>query len=71
MREPKSLTILIRGGTQRIVDEAERSLKDAINVVKDVIVEGKVIPGGGAGELEVASSSETMRRRFRERSSWR
>jgi thermosome len=51
---PKSLTILIRGGTQRIVDEAERSLKDAINVVKDVIVEGKVIPGGGAGELEVA-----------------
>ncbi|MCS6785007.1 MAG: thermosome subunit, partial [Candidatus Caldarchaeum sp.] len=51
---PKSLTILIRGGTQRIVDEAERSLKDAINVVKDVIVEGKVIPGGGAGEIEVA-----------------
>mgnify|MGYP000420135862 CR=1 FL=1 len=51
---PKSLTILIRGGTQRIVDEAERSLKDAINVVKDVIVDGKIIPGGGAGELEVA-----------------
>jgi len=51
---PKSLTILIRGGTQRIVDEAERSLKDALNVIKDVIVEGKVIPGGGAGELETA-----------------
>ncbi|MEM0478149.1 MAG: thermosome subunit beta, partial [Candidatus Caldarchaeum sp.] len=51
---PRSLTILIRGGTQRIVDEAERSLKDAINVVKDVIVEGKVIAGGGASELETA-----------------
>ncbi|MEM0349766.1 MAG: thermosome subunit beta [Candidatus Caldarchaeum sp.] len=51
---PRSLTILIRGGTQRIVDEAERSLKDAINVVKDVIVEGKVIAGGGAAELETA-----------------
>ncbi|MDW8360147.1 MAG: thermosome subunit beta [Candidatus Caldarchaeum sp.] len=51
---PKSLTILIRGGTQRIVDEAERSLKDAINVVKDVIVEGKVIAGGGSGEIETA-----------------
>ncbi|MEM0383823.1 MAG: thermosome subunit beta [Candidatus Caldarchaeum sp.] len=51
---PRSLTILIRGGTQRIVDEAERSLKDAINVVKDVIVEGKVIAGGGAGEIETA-----------------
>ncbi len=53
-KNPKSLTILIRGGTQRIVDEAERSLKDAINVTKDVIVEGKVIPGGGAGEIETA-----------------
>ena len=51
---PKSLTILIRGGTQRIVDEAERSIKDAINVVKDVIVEGKIVAGGGAPELETA-----------------
>ncbi|MEM1991767.1 MAG: thermosome subunit beta [Nitrososphaerota archaeon] len=51
---PKSISILIRGGTQRIVDEAERSLKDAINVVKDVIVEGKVVAGGGAPEIELA-----------------
>lgn len=51
---PKALTLLIRGGTQRIVDEAERSLRDAINVVKDVIVEGKVVAGGGAPEIEVA-----------------
>ncbi|MEM4315585.1 MAG: thermosome subunit beta [Nitrososphaerota archaeon] len=51
---PKSFTILIRGGTQRVVDEAERSIKDALNVVKDVIVEGKVVPGGGASEIETA-----------------
>ncbi len=51
---PKAISILIRGGTQRIVDEAERSLKDAINVVKDVIVEGKVVAGGGAPEVELA-----------------
>ncbi|HID04329.1 MAG TPA: thermosome subunit, partial [Aigarchaeota archaeon] len=51
---PKSLTILIRGGTQRIVDEAERSIKDAINVVKDVIVEGKIVAGGGSPEIETA-----------------
>ncbi|MCS7135665.1 MAG: thermosome subunit beta [Nitrososphaerota archaeon] len=51
---PKSISILIRGGTQRIVDEAERSLKDAINAVKDVIVEGKVVAGGGAPEIELA-----------------
>ncbi|MCS7125664.1 MAG: TCP-1/cpn60 chaperonin family protein [Aigarchaeota archaeon] len=51
---PKSITILIRGGTKRIVDEAERSIKDALNVVKDVVVEGKVVAGGGAPEIEIA-----------------
>lgn len=50
----KSLTILIRGGTQRIVDEAERSIKDALNVVRDVIIEGKIVAGGGSSETEVA-----------------
>lgn len=51
---PKSITILIRGGTKRIVDEAERSLKDAINVVKDVIIEGRIVAGGGSPEAEIA-----------------
>ena len=51
---PKSITILIRGGTKRLVDEAERSMKDALNVIKDVIVESKIVAGGGACEVEVA-----------------
>ncbi|MCS7118407.1 MAG: TCP-1/cpn60 chaperonin family protein [Thaumarchaeota archaeon] len=51
---PRALTILVRGGTQRIVDEAERSLKDALNVVKDILVEPKIVPGGGAIETELA-----------------
>jgi len=51
---PKSITILIRGGTKRLVEEAERSLKDALNVVKDVIVENKMVAGGGAPEIEVS-----------------
>ncbi|MCD6536649.1 MAG: TCP-1/cpn60 chaperonin family protein [Thaumarchaeota archaeon] len=51
---PKSITILVRGGTKRLVDEAERSLKDALNVVKDVVVENKIVAGGGAPEVEVA-----------------
>ncbi|HDD42931.1 MAG TPA: thermosome subunit [Nitrososphaeria archaeon] len=51
---PKSITILIRGGTKRLVDEAERSIKDALNVIKDVIVENKIVAGGGASEVEVA-----------------
>ncbi|MCS7143280.1 MAG: TCP-1/cpn60 chaperonin family protein [Aigarchaeota archaeon] len=51
---PKAVTILIRGGSQRVIDEAERSIKDAINVVKDVLLEPKVVAGGGAPEIEVA-----------------
>ena len=51
---PKAITILIRGGTKRLVDEAERSIKDALNVVKDVIVEPKIVAGGGAPEIEVS-----------------
>ncbi|RLG12225.1 MAG: thermosome subunit, partial [Thaumarchaeota archaeon] len=51
---PKSITILVRGGTKRLVDEAERSIKDALNVIKDVILENKIVAGGGAPEIEVS-----------------
>jgi thermosome len=53
-KHPKAVTILIRGGTQRIVDEAERSLHDALCVVRDVVQEPKVVAGGGSPELEVS-----------------
>jgi thermosome len=53
-KHPKAVTILIRGGTQRIVDEAERSLHDALCVVRDVVQEPKVLAGGGSPELEVS-----------------
>jgi thermosome len=53
-KHPKAVTILIRGGTQRIVDEAERSVHDALCVVKDVVEEPKILAGGGAPELEVS-----------------
>ena len=53
-RHPKSVTILIRGGTERIIDEAERSIHDALCVVRDVVEEPKVVAGGGAPEIEVA-----------------
>ena len=53
-QNPKAISILIRGGTKRIVDEAERSIKDALNVVKDVVTEGKIVAGGGAPEVEVS-----------------
>jgi thermosome len=53
-KNPRSVTILIRGGTQRIVDEAERSLHDALCVARDVVEEPKIVAGGGAPEMEVA-----------------
>ncbi|MCJ7455131.1 TCP-1/cpn60 chaperonin family protein [Candidatus Bathyarchaeota archaeon] len=53
-KNPKAVTILVRGGTERIVDEAERVVHDALCVVRDVVVNPKVVAGGGAPEAEVA-----------------
>ncbi len=53
-KNPRAVTILIRGGTERIVDEAERSLHDALCVSRDVVEEPKIMAGGGAPEMEVA-----------------
>jgi thermosome len=50
---PKAVTILVRGGTQRVVDEAERSMHDAIMVTKDVLENPTIVAGGGAVEAEL------------------
>ena len=54
-KNPKSVTILIRGGSQRIVDEIDRSMHDALMVVKDVIEKPEIVAGGGAPEAFVAA----------------
>ncbi len=53
-KNPKAVSILIRGGTDHVIDEAERALHDSLCVVRDVIETGKIVPGGGAVEIEVA-----------------
>ena len=53
-RNPKAVTILVRGGSERLVDEAERSIHDALCVVRDVVLDPRVVGGGGAPEAEVA-----------------
>ena len=55
-KNPKSVTLLIRGGTQRMTAEAERSIHDGLCVVKDLLEEPKIVAGGGAPELEVAKT---------------
>src|ERR687889_703737 len=54
-KNPKSVTILIRGGSQRVVDEADRSVHDALMVTKDVLEKPAIVAGGGAPEAYAAS----------------
>ncbi|MFQ6128042.1 MAG: thermosome subunit beta [Thermoplasmata archaeon] len=53
-KESKAVSILIRGGTEHVVDEVERALHDALRVSGVAIEDGKAIPGGGATEIEVS-----------------
>ncbi len=53
-KNPRSVSILIRGGLERMVDEAERSLHDALCAVADVIMDNRIVAGGGAIEIELA-----------------
>lgn len=53
-RNPMSVTIFVRGGSQRVAEEAERSIHDAVMVVKCVIEKPAVLGGGGAAEEEVS-----------------
>src|SRR3989449_1331445 len=53
-KNPKAVTILVRGGSERLVDEAERSIHDALCVVRDVVRDPRIVGGGGAPEAEIA-----------------
>jgi thermosome len=53
-KDPHSVAILIRAGLERMVDEAERAMNDALSVVADVIEYNKIVAGGGAIEAEIA-----------------
>lgn len=53
-KNPKAVSILVRGGTEHVVDEVERALHDALKVVAVCIEDGIAVPGGGAPEIEVA-----------------
>ncbi len=53
-KDPHSVAILIRAGLERMVDEAERAMTDALSVISDVVENSKIVAGGGAIEIEVA-----------------
>ncbi len=58
-KNPKSVGILIRGGFERFVDEAERGIHDALSVIADVYEDPKIVPGGGAIETELSKRLRT------------
>ncbi len=53
-KDPRSVAILIRAGLERMVDEAERAMTDALSVVSDIMENNRIVAGGGAIEVEIA-----------------
>ena len=51
---PKAVSLLVRGGTEHVVDEIERSIVDSIHVVAAAIEDGKYVTGGGSAAVEIA-----------------
>jgi len=55
-KEPKACTILLRGASKDVLSEMERNLDDAMSVVRNIMTEPKIVPGGGAIELAIAQT---------------
>jgi thermosome len=53
-KDPKAVSLLVRGGTEHVVDEVERAVHDGICVISAAIEDGKMVAGGGAPEIELA-----------------
>lgn len=62
-KDPKSVAIFLRAGLERMIDEAERTVHDALCVVSDVIEKNKVVPGGGSIEMEVSKELKDYARK--------
>ncbi len=54
-KDPKSVTIFVRGGNQQVVDEVERSITDVIGAISSVMIDGKYVIGGGSVEIDIAN----------------
>jgi thermosome len=53
-KNPRSVSILLRGATEHVIDELERGANDALHVVAAAVEDGKFLPGGGAPETELS-----------------
>lgn len=53
-KKPKACTILLRGGSKDVLNEVERNMHDAMNVARNVMLEPRIVPGGGAVEMALS-----------------
>jgi archaeal chaperonin len=63
-KDPKAVTILVRGSTEHVVDEVDRSIEDAIGAVSSAVKVGRVVAGAGAPEAEVAMRLRKFAEKF-------
>ncbi len=59
---PRAVTIIVRGGTSHVIDEVERAIKDGLGDVASAVKSGKVVPGGGAVEIELSKRLRSFAR---------
>ena len=58
--DPKACSILLRGGTKDVLNEIERNLQDAMSVARNILLDPRLVPGGGATEMHVATELTKM-----------
>ena len=63
-KDPKAVTILVRGSTEHVVDEVDRSVEDAVGAVASAVELGKIIPGAGSPEAEIAKRLRKFAEKF-------
>jgi len=63
-KNPKSVTILIRGGTDHVLDEVERAIRDALGDVTSTLEDSKIVSGGGAIEMELSKRLKEFAKTF-------
>jgi len=57
---PEACSIILRGASKDVLNEMERNLHDCMAVAKNIFMNPKLVPGGGAIEMEVASRLDKM-----------
>ncbi|XP_055324365.1 T-complex protein 1 subunit gamma [Sitodiplosis mosellana] len=64
-KDPKACTILLRGASKDVLNETERNLQDALHVARNLVIEPRIVPGGGAIEMALSLALIRKNNQFR------